>query len=329
MLRSFTETRCLSILVQLLRGCLQSENLSSFCMKRLIGLSFLFVSSLFAEDEASKSYWDFHPLHAGGNYIGIFHADVDPKHNLTSLENGHLRYQKANAFITMLLPISRYSYFFPRVEWNTFTMDWNKNPKFHETQFSFLQFALTFYSIGLENWRWIARLDYNIDTKHLSKPGLYGLYSALLWGAYQPHRKWHYHIGVLGYTGLEGDEVFPIIGFDYAPNKTWLFQAIFPIDYSIQYNFWEYFRLSAKIRPLKERFRVGKHEPQPRSVFNYSSVGGEINLHFEIERRLEFEIYGGYNFGGDFYIKDRNGNNPLYTNVKGAPYAGANLDFGF
>ena len=45
--------------------------------------------------------------------------------------------------------------------------------------------------------------------------------------------------------------------------------------------------------------------------------------------RLEVEIYGGYNFGGDFYIKDRAGKFPLYTTFGGAPYGGATLNYGF
>lgn len=293
-------------------------------MKKVISSSFFLFASLLSSQEAEKpseSLWDYHPLHVGGNFINVGKADID--------KGGNLYYQKANAFLFMLLPISRYSYFFPRVEWNTFRLKWNENPKFNQSRFYYVQFGLTFYSTAIDRWRWILRADYNIDLEHFHQAGQYGLFSGLLWGAYELHRKWHYHLGALGYTGMSGQEVYPIIGLDFAPNSTWLFQAIFPIDYSVQYKFWQYFRLSAKARPLKERFRTGKREPQPKSVFSYSSVGAELNLHFEIERRFEFEIYGGYNFGGDFYIKDKNGHNSLYTHVENAPYFGANLDYAF
>lgn len=291
-------------------------------MKKLILFCFLSCFPLLA-DEPSECYWDYHPIHAGGNFIRIGKAHVDAP------EGGHLHYRKTNTFLTMLVPISRESYFFPRVEWNTFTLEWNKNPKFNETHFYYLQFGLTFYTIAIQDWRWILRLDYNIDLEHFNLPGPYGLYTGLIWGAYQIHRKWHYHIGVLGYKGMGGEVVYPIIGLDYAPDKKWLFQAIFPMDYSAQYKIGKYLRLSAKVRPLKERFRAGSREPQPRSIFNYSSVGTELNLHFEIKYRLEFEVFGGYNFGGSFYIKNLKGHDALYTNIGGAPYAGLTLDFGF
>lgn len=291
-------------------------------MKSLFYIAFIAsICGVFADEPQSESLWDYHPIHLAGNFVQIAKANVK--------QGGNLTFQKANASLFMLLPVSRHSFFFPRVEWNTFRMDWNQNPKFHQDRFYYIQFGLTFYSTGLDKWRWILRGDYNIDLEHFSHSGQYGLVSALLWGAYELHHKWHYHIGALGYSGMSGQEVYPLIGLDFAPNAKWLFQLIFPIDYSIQYKIDQYFRLSLKSRPLKERFRVGKKEPQPKSVFSYSSIGAELNLHFEIERRFEFEIYSGYNFGGDMYIKDKKGHNPLYTDVEGAIYGGANIDYAF
>jgi hypothetical protein len=284
----------------------------------------LFAEGPYQEEEETYSYWDFHPVHVGGNLIRFGKAEISD-----TPEGGHLFYRKSNAYAYVLVPVSKTSYFFPRVEWNAFTMNWDKNPKFHEDHFYYFQFALTFYSTGLDKWRWIARGSYNIDMEHFNNPSLYGLYEALLWGAYQPHRKWHYHMGALGYTGYEGREIYPMIGFDFSPNKKWTFQFIFPIDYSIQYNVGEHWRFSLKGRPLKERFRTGKKEPQPRSVFCYSTTGAEFNVHYERHLRLEIEAFIGYNFGGSFYIKNASGHDALYTDVGSSPYAGASLNFGF
>jgi hypothetical protein len=283
--------------------------------------------SLFAEEaEPSYSLWDFHPIHGGGNLIALGKADVDIKNGPTS---GEISFNKANAFLYMLLPINKESYFFPRVEWNGFTMDWDKNPKFNETHFQFIQFSLTFYTIAIEKWRWISRVEYNVDAKHFSRPKTYGLFSALLWGTHEISSQWHYHVGALGYTGYEGQEIYPIIGLDYAPTEKWMFQLVFPMNYSVEYNINKEWRLSLKAKPLKERFRTGKQEPQPRSIFCYSSTGAEVNVHYEKFLHLEVEAYAGYNFGGDFYIKDKTGQNALYTHVKGAPYVGASLNWGF
>ena len=296
-------------------------------MKKLYKLLIfgLFPLLLLSDEEASMpySYWDFHPLHIGGNMIRIGGAPVE------SGDSGHLYFRKNNAYVNLLVPITRHSYLFPRIEFNNFTLDWNQNPKFKETHFYYAQFGLMFFTTELDNWRWILRADYNLDLEHFGHPAEYGLFSLLVWGKYELHKKWHYHVGVLGSVGLEGARVYPIIGIDFAPNKRWMFEAIFPITYSIQYKLDKNWHFSIKGRPLKERFRVGSHEPQPRSVFNYSTIGTEFNIHYEQFLWLEIEVYAGYDFGGNFYIKNQFGRNGLYTEVGGAPYAGASLDYGF
>lgn len=289
-------------------------------------LFFLFLLPIFLlaeEQPPSQSLWDYHPIHLGGNLLRIGTASVD------SAENGHLLFQKNNIFLNMLLPISGKSFFFPRVEWNSFTLNWDKNPKFKQTHFYYLQFGLMFYTSAIENWRWILRADYNLDLRHFSHPGSYGLFSGIVWGTNKINERWNYHIGSTGYVGLKGNILYPLIGFDYSPNKKWQFLAIFPIDYSIQYKLDKNWCFALKGRPLKERFRAGSKEIQPRSIFNYSSVGLEGNIQYEIDMRFISEIYAGYNFGGNFYIKNQSGHQALYTTVNGALYGGAKIDYAF
>ena len=294
-------------------------------MTKKFFLLFLIPLVLLAQEEPSESLWDYHPLHVGGNLMRIGKSEVE----IDGSPNGHLFFRKNNVFVNMLVPVSRTSFFFPRVEWNSFTLDWNKNPKFSETHFYYLQFGLMFYTTAIEDWRWILRADYNIDLEHFSHPATYGLFTGLIWGTNKINEKWRYHIGSTSYIGMEGSILYPLIGFDYCPDKHWQFRAIFPIDYAIQYQLDKHWCFALKGRPLKERFRAGSKQPQPRSIFNYSSVGLEANIQYEIEMRLVAELYAGYNFGGDFYIKNQNGHNALYTTVGGAPYGGAKIDYGF
>ncbi len=292
-------------------------------MKKVIIL--LFIPYLLICDEEPSiplTWWDVHPVHVGGNAIWIGRADIED-------EGGDLYFRKSNAYVSLLIPLSKTTFFTPRVEWDNFTMDWNKNPKFHETNFNYMQFGLLFFSMGLDNWRWILRANYNIDVDHFNHPGTYSLFSFLIWGRYELHRKWHYHVGAFATIGMEAAPVYPVIGLDFSPNKCWTFEAIFPIMYSIQYHIDKNWRVSLAGRPLKERFRVASKEPQPRSVFCYSTIGAELNVRYERFLRMEIEAYAGYNFGGSFYIKNRYGHHALYTDVQGAPYAGVGLDYGF
>src|SRR4051812_38792595 len=109
-------------------------------------LALLLLSfAAFADDHAPTSYWSFHPLQAGGSVIGIGKADISE----TPL-GGTIQFTKANTFAELLIPITPKTYLLPRADWSTFTMNWDKNPKFDTTQFYFAQFSLTFYSIDLE-----------------------------------------------------------------------------------------------------------------------------------------------------------------------------------
>lgn len=287
-------------------------------LRKLLLLSSLFLFSKFAC--ADPSLWDFHPLHMGGNFVRVGKAEV------TDSPHGNLRFRKSNVFTSMLTPINHKNIFIPRVELYWVTFDWNKNPKFHDTHFHYLQLGLVYYCTAVDRWKWIARFDYNLQTNHLSNIGKYSLYNGLLWGAYEINLKWHYHVGALGYAGLESFQIYPIIGFDYAPDEHWFLKAIFPFAYSVEYTV-SYWTFALKGRPFWERLRAGSREPQPRSVFSYSNFGIEFLLRFGLKDRLTLEGWGGYTLGTSFYIKDQHGSNPIYLDAKSAPYAGGSLDF--
>ena len=123
-------------------------------MKKIFSLCCLAASLCcargFAQDSDinSYSYWDFHPIHLGGNVLRLSGANISD----TSL-GGRLFYRKTNAFLYMLLPISTKTYFLPQVNWTTFTMEWAKNPKFHQNHFYYAGFSLTFYTTAIDTWR--------------------------------------------------------------------------------------------------------------------------------------------------------------------------------
>ncbi len=296
--------------------------------KKIFFLGILSVSAHFLSAQEQHSLWYYHPLHVGGQFIRLGKAECynerpDHQHHL-----GNVHFRKTNAFLSMMVPVNRNHIFFPQIQINSVTFDWNKNRKFSETHFYYMQFDLMYYTTALDRWKWIMRFDYNLQTDHMSHPGEYSLYNGLLWGSYQIHPKWHYHIGALGYAGLKGSNIFPIIGVDYTPGKHWFIQAVFPINYSVEYKIsrWTF---AGKIRPLKERLRTGSREPQPRSIFNYSSVGTELNVRYERQFKFTLEGYGGMNWGGNFYIKNAQGKHAEYVDFRSTIYGGLSLDYGF
>ncbi|MBF8263894.1 MAG: hypothetical protein HW387_1559 [Parachlamydiales bacterium] len=299
-------------------------------MKRILALTAIcmFGPQCLTAEEEVQSLWHYHPLHVGGQIIRMGKADCHNEHPEHQTYLGNLHYRKSNVFLSMLTPINRHNIFIPQIQFNYVTFDWNKNQKFNETHFYYMTFDLVYYATWLERWRWIMRFDYNLQTEHLSHPGQYSLYNGLMWGSYELNSNWHYHVGALGYVGLKGYNIYPIFGLDYTPSKSWFFQAVFPINYSAEYKIGDW-TVAAKIRPLKERLRTGSREPQPRSIFSYSSLGSEVNIRYERQLKLVLEGYVGYNLGGSFYIKNAHGKHAQYVDVNGALYWGLNLDYGF
>lgn len=302
-------------------------------MKKWIALllpAFTLMAEEPKKEEKTHAYWDAHPVHVGGQgiYIGAAKAS-HVRGGGVDVSHGHVHFNKINSFLSVLVPVTEDTFFFPRVEYNYITFDWSTNPFFRQKHFQYLQFGLTAYTKALEAWRWIARFDYNIDPTHFDLPGPYSLYTWLLWGAHEINKQWHFHIGTVGSRGMRRTDFYPLIGIDYAPTRKWLFEAIFPINYAISYKPTDRWTAGLKVRPLKERVRAGDDEPQPRSVVRYSSMGTELTVQYEIPLRFKIELYGGVNTGGTFYIKNMHVHNALYADTGIAPYAGAALDFGF
>ena len=236
-------------------------------IKKALPVVFLVVFGLFGEEPTElrpASIWDYHPIHAGGNLIAVGNANVKQK---GGEPDGELTYNKANAYAYCFVPISRQSYFLPRVEWNAFTMDWDRNPKFHETHFQFVQFALTFLSTAVEKWRWIGRIDYNIDVKHFTHPKTYGLFSALLWGSHEFHRKWHYHVGALATPDSKDKKSIRSLDLTTPRIKNGCFKSSFrsPIPSNIRSIKSGAFRL--KGGPLKSAFALASWIPNPAPYF--------------------------------------------------------------
>jgi hypothetical protein len=297
-------------------------------ISRFAFFSIVCASARMLCSQEQQSYWHYHPLHVGGQLISIGKAECYNERPNHQHHLGNLHFRKTNAFTSMLVPVNRDHIFIPQIQFNYVTLDWNKNQKFHETDFYYMQFVLMYYTTALDKWKWIVRFDYNLQLEHTSQAAQYSLYNGLIWGSNQIHRKWHYHIGALGYAGLRGSNIYPILGVDYSPGERWFIQAVFPINYSVEYKLSKW-TFAAKIRPTKERLRTGPHEPQPRSIFSYSSLGSELNIRYDRQFKLSIEGYGGWNWGGDFYIKDCRGKHAQYVNLRSAIYGGLMLNYGF
>lgn len=217
----------------------------------------------------------------------------------------------------------------PGVAYSHFRFGWDENPFFSQKNFRNVQTSLSYLTRSLENWMWIAGVTWSQDLNHFSNWRQYGLLTAVLWGRGYIRPDFHIHGGAVGYRGLEGGKILPIFGIDWIITPKWVVNAIFPYIYSITYYLDANWSFMFKGSPFSGRYRAKEDEPHPKSIFRYRSFGIDMNVYFRIKNYFAFQLYWGYNFGGELYIKNRKGKNANYFKFKDAPYIGVNAGLAF
>ena len=296
----------------------------SYRTKLLFSLFFLFPAFLFAYHQTPVA----HPLPCSlrltADYVNIakakFKAPVEGE-----------KFDIHSGFYNLF-----YVYYFnekntltPGVGYSNFRFGWDENPFFDQKTFQTLQFSLSYLTRSIDDWMWIMGATWIQDLNHFDNWGQYGLFTSVLWGRRYINPAFHLHGGLTGYRGMEGARILPIAGFDWYITRKWVVNAIFPFIYSITYYLDDNWSFMLKGSPFSGRYRAKESEPQPKSVLRYRSFGIDMNIYFRIRNNFAFQIYWGYNLGGDLYIKNRNGKNARYFKFKDAPYIGINGGLAF
>jgi hypothetical protein len=210
---------------------------------------------------------------------------------------------------------------------------WEKNPRFSQSNFNYLAASLGFVSTTLCNWRWIVNAGFSVDAVHLDMAKS-GVGHAMLWGRYHFADCCGVHVGMLGWYGILNGHAWPIIGFDWKFNDSWSANAIFPIDYSLNYAFTENWSLEAAYSSIGGPYKYprrarGGVEGFRDPIFSVHSNGLELMLKYKFEHLIRISVGGGWDFGGWIYIKDGQNHHGKYYHYESAPYAQGNLELTF
>jgi hypothetical protein len=293
---------------------------------------FLFLSplSLFAQE------WDdsifklentpppHYPFSVSGSYV-----DVSKTHFRTpGLEHDTLKYRQAEAVMAFTYPFSPYCGLIFGAGWVGTEVDMTHNPDFDETLFNYFNLSLGGFTKAFPTWTWTFTLSTFLDAAHFSFID-YALYDGVLWGRYDFCKWIELDFGVIVEVGLHKEKVWPIIGFVYFPCDNWRLSVVYPTDISLTYEFCSYWTAGGSIRFLRNRHRVGPHEPNPQSIFEYRTAGAEFELTCVPWTRFNITGFAGSTFNGDFEITNRNNHNATHFKFKGSFYTGASAVLSF
>lgn len=270
-----------------------------------------------------------HPVHFDGEFREVGKA----KFYTHGAKGTHVEYEDAHAFAYYshyLTPDNALSW---KVGYSFLDFNWLQNPRFSENDYHFVNASLGWISTSLKNWRWILSAGVSVDAQSFNF-GNTGVYYGLMWGRYAFSQDIGMHAGWAGYVGVKNGYLFPIIGIDWKAGKNWKFNAIFPLNVSIEYLFNRYWssllQLTTFGRPYRFPIRAqGGKEHFRNGIFEVYSKGLELDVKLNTGDTFLVSFGGGWNFGGWILIKDQDNHHGKYYKYNGAPYIQAKLAFSF
>ncbi len=258
------------------------------------------------------------PWHVEGAYRWVGEADFEtPKRH-------HLNYSDADFGLYYTQVLDDENFLSYSLGYDYLKLDWQKNPRFHQTNFNYLVGSVGYISTTLERWRWIINTGFSVDAGHMDF-GPSGVYHAMLWGRFHFADYLGIHVGALGWYGVKNGRAFPVFGFDWKFNEKWSGNSIFPIDYSVTYSFDESWSLETAYAsfggPYKYPRRAYEGAPSfGNPIFFVYSNGVDLTLKYKFEHLLRASLGLGWNFGGWVYIKNHESHHGKYYEFNSAPY---------
>ncbi len=270
-----------------------------------------------------------HPVHFDGEFRDVGKA----KFYTHPIKGSHAEYRDAHAFLYYSHYVTPDNSLSWKVGYSFLDFNWLKNPRFSESDYHFVNASLGWVSTSVQDWRWILATGVSVDAQTFNF-GQSGVYYGLMWGRYHFSDTIGMHIGWAGYAGVKNGYLLPILGIDWRTGKHWKFNAIFPVNVSIEYLFNKYWSSAVEVatfgRPYRFPMRIhGGKGKFHNGIFEVYSYGVELDMKFQTGGGLLASFGGGWNFGGWILIKDHDNNHAKYYKFDGAPYAQGKLAFNF
>ncbi len=297
---------------------------------KLIYLAPLFLLTMSYELITDYSFIDTkHPVHFDGEFREVGKA----KFYTHPVRGSHAEYQDAHAFLYYSHALTSDNFLSWKLGYSFLDFNWLQNPRFKENDYHFASASLGWISTSITNWRWILATGVSVDAQTWDFDQS-GVYYGLMWGRYAFAPNIGMHLGWAGYYGLENGYFVPIIGIDWKTENRWKFNAIFPINVSIEYLFNEYWSSVLELvtfgRPYRFPMRIhGGMGRYHNGIFEVYSKGLELDIKLNTGGSFLVSFGGGWNFGGWILIKDYANHHGKYYKYDGAPYVQGKLAFSF
>lgn len=208
-------------------------------------------------------------------------------------------------------------------------LNWKFNPFFTQKNIDMISVNFSGISQRLRDWTWRAQVSVNFDNIEYWNIEDYMNYDLLLWGRYAYTQDIGVHIGVLAFTGMRIDRVYPVFGIDWLFDCHWKLNLVFPMDLSLVYTLNQKWSIALAGRIFDQRHRVKKDQFYSEGLWHYTSSGAELVVKYTPTKWMTANVHAGGDFGGHLKVANRHYRDGRRLRFEGAPYAGAEVDINF
>jgi hypothetical protein len=209
-------------------------------------------------------------------------------------------------------------------------IDWDKNVFFSQEDFHNLELGIQLMCRDVEHWQLRGGISGVFDLDNGSIGSSNTLYKGMLWGIYDYSKSLDFHLGLLCWTGLLDNNIFPILGWDWRASEHWIVSLVFPLKIGIEYLVDD--RWSVILRPRVEinRHQLSENEQtNPRGFFEYRNFSGELAIKYEKNETWNAIFFGGWCGGGSIQVWDSARNNADKREFNSGPHIGASGTLNF
>ncbi|SCA58862.1 hypothetical protein AB751O23_AW_00050 [Chlamydiales bacterium SCGC AB-751-O23] len=216
-------------------------------------------------------------------------------------------------------------------------LDWAENPDVATKDFNDALFTFGAFTTEINNWFLLGTARVQVDATSWDFSNN-ARYRGLLQGRYQYTQDLDLYVGLMFYTNLQKDDVYPIFGFEYQEeNAPWKIKMVLPIESHIMYFINHEWSVGVEHRFIQERRRLKNNEGlnslgdprRDRGIFDITAQGLELSAKYSPLEGSYAKVFAGMIYSPEYRTYDLEGQNRRLYKFKSGFHFGGTASFTF
>lgn len=216
-------------------------------------------------------------------------------------------------------------------------LNWTDNPDVATKDFNDTLITFGGFTTAIQNWFLLGTAQIQVDAtswdfSHNAR------YRGQLQGRYQYNKDLDLYVGLLFYTNLQKDDVYPIIGFEYQEeSQPWKLKIVLPTESYFRYFINPEWSVGIEHRFIQERRRLKNEEGlnkwsvarRSKGIFDLRAQGVEAAMRYSPIEGSYVKAFAGMIYKPQYRTYDKEGQNRRLYKFKSGFHFGATASFTF